>query len=70
MFQIVPDLQSDLVPNRLLRLISRTANVRRQNDVAHTLQRRILQRLFIEHIQRRARDLARFESRCQRAFVH
>ena len=45
--------------------------VRREHDVVHFHQRTIVwQRLVLEHVQRRARDLTRLQRGDQRGFVH
>ncbi len=59
----------DLHAHSLLRLMRRPADVRRQNDVLHGCERRILQRLFLKHVEGSAAHLTLFEPLGQSAFI-
>ena len=56
--QIFPHLLGNLHSHGFLRFVCGTADVRSENDVVHGLERRVLQRLFVENIQRCSRNLA------------
>ena len=56
--QVLADLQRDLHADGFLRLVGRTRDVRRQDDVRQRRQWRVLQRLMAVDIERRAAQLS------------
>ena len=55
--------------DRLLRLVGRARDVRTQQHVVQVVVRRVLQRLLVEDVERRARDLPGLQALDQR-LVH